>query len=319
VTDPRALARRLATLPVRVSQLRCTSGRVALADYPGGRPCTLVALSGEGHTGFGENVAFSDGEQQAFVHGVEGMLERSAGPVGAVLRPGLKSHDRAALEGALIDLAMRQAGLSLRDLCGVEQAPLRWVHSFSAREDAAAYGRALGGELKVDVHPRWTDEAIAALAREAVAILDFKGEGSGESCARLSAALPSAIFEDPPAGCGHARVAHDRSLLSVRDVAVAVASGASVNLKAPRMGGVLAVLDALGLARGQAYFGGMFEAGPGREQARALAAIFCGDAPNDLAPLTGGMGSISGESPSVVRLDGVGFGGTCAWGEMVVG
>jgi hypothetical protein len=319
VADPRALARRLATLPVRVSQIRCTSGRVALADYPGGRPSTLVALSGEGHTGFGENVAFSEGEQQAFVHGVEGILARAAGPVGAMLRSGLDPHDRAALEGALIDLAMRQAGLSLRDLCGVEEAPLRWVRSFSAREDPAAHARALGGELKVDVHPRWDDGAIAALAREAVAILDFKGEGSLEHCARLSAAFPSAIFEDPPVGCGHGRVAHDRSLLNARDVAVAVARGAWVNLKAPRMGGFLMALDALGLARGNAYFGGMFEAGPGREQARALAALFCADAPNDLAPLPGGMGSISGQSPSLVRLDGVGFGATCEWGEMAIG
>jgi hypothetical protein len=62
----------------------------------------------------------------------------------------------------------------------------------------------------------------------------------------------------------------------------------------------------------------MFEAGPGREQARALAALFCGDAPNDLAPLAGGMASIAGESPSVVRLDGVGFGATCTWEEMVI-
>jgi L-alanine-DL-glutamate epimerase-like enolase superfamily enzyme len=319
VADPRALALRLATLPVRVSSIRCTSGRVALADYPGGRPCTLVALSGDDHTGFGENVAFSDGEQQTFVYNVEGMLERAAGPVGAVLRPGLKPHDRAALEGALIDLALRQAGMSLRDLCGVEEAPLRWVRSFAARADAAAYAKGIGGELKVDVHPGWPDEEIAALAREAVAILDFKGEGRGEDCRRLSAAFPSAIFEDPPLGCAHERVAHDRSIVNERDVAIAVASGGWVNVKAPRMGGFLAVLEALALARGRAYFGGMFEAGPGREQARALAALFCGDAPNDLAPLAGGMGAMSGESPSVVRLDGVGFGGTCEWGELVLG
>jgi hypothetical protein len=319
VVDPRALARRLATLPVRVTELRCRSGHVALADYPGGRPFTLLALSGDGHTGFGENVAFSDGEQQAFVHGVEGMLARAAGPVAAILGAGLRPHDRAALEGALIDLAMRQSGLSLRDTGAPEEAPLRWVRSFAARSDPGPHGSALGGELKVDVHPGWSDAEIAALAAEPVAILDFKGEGSAELCARLSAAFPSAIFEDPPVGCRHARVAHDRSVMNERDVAVAVARGDRVNVKAPRMGGFLAALEALALARGQCYFGGMFEAGPGREQARALAALFCADAPNDLAPLEGGMSAVTGGSPSVIRLDGVGFGATREWADMEIG
>jgi L-alanine-DL-glutamate epimerase-like enolase superfamily enzyme len=318
VIDPRALARRLATLPVRVSTIRCQSGRLALPDYPGGRPTTLVALSGEGHTGFGENVAFSDGEQQAFVHSVEGMLARAAGPVAAIVAPGVKPFDRAALEGALIDLAMRQNGLSLRDLCGVEQAPLRWVRSFGPRPDAAGYGRSLGGELKVDVDPRWTEEQIAALAGEAVAILDFKEEGSAALCGRLASAFPSALFEDPPPDCLHPRVARDRTLGTEDDVAAAVARGEWVNVKAPRMGGAIPALGALALARPNAYFGGMFEVGPGREQARQLAALFCGDAPNDLAPLAGARSSIEGESPSPIRLDQPGFGADCDWLQLAL-
>jgi hypothetical protein len=303
---------------VRVTEIRCRSGRVALADYPGGRPSTLVALSGDGHTGFGEHVGFSDGEQQAFVHGVEGMLARAAGPVGAIVPSEIELYARAALEGALIDLAMRQAEVSLRDLCGVDEAPLRWVRSFGARPDAAAHGRALGGELKVDVDPRWTDEQIAALAGEAVAILDFKEEGTAALCGRLASALPRALLEDPPAGAAPARVARDRPLRTATDVVAAVARGEWVNVKAPRLGGFLAALEALALGRPRAYFGGMFEVGPGREQARQLAALFCADAPNDLAPLVGALSSIAGQSPSPVHLDGVGFGATCDWSLLVL-
>jgi hypothetical protein len=311
VVDPGALALRLAALPVRLESVRCRSGRVALADYPGGRPFTLVALSGQGQTGHGEHVAFSDGEQQAFVHGVEGLLASAAGPVSGIVRPGAAPYDRAALEGALIDLALRQAGLSLAELCGVREAPLRWVRSF-----AALPGRSQGGGLKIDVDPSWSAAEVDSLRAMRVEILDFKEKGDAALCARLSAAFPEAIFEDPPAGCAHPRVARDRPVLAAADAAAAAARGELVNLKAPRMGGFLSVLGAVSA---RAYFGGMFEAGPGREQARALAALFCGEASNDLAPLEGGMTAMTGESPSVIRLDEVGFGATCDWAELEIG
>jgi len=313
VVDPRALATRLGALPVRLESVRCRSGRVALADYPGGRPFTLVALSGQGQTGYGEHVAFSDQAQQAFVHSVEGLLAVAAGPVASIVRAGVAAHDRAALEGALIDLAMRQSGLSLGALCGVAEAPLRWVRSFAARPQGAA------GAVKVDVDPQWSPAEIEALRGERVVILDFKERGDASLCERLSAAFPEAIFEDPPAGCLHGRVARDRSLLAEADVAAAIGRGELVNLKAPRLGGVLAVLGALAVAGSRAYFGGMFEAGPGREQARALAALFCGQAPNDLAPLEGGLTAMAGQSPSLIHLGAAGFGATCDWTELEIG
>jgi hypothetical protein len=321
VLEPRALAERLGALEVRIENVRCRSGRVALSDNPGGRPLTLVALSGQGQTGWGEHVAFTDDEQQAFVRGVEDHFAAAAGPVTAMLKTALPPYARAALEGALIDLALRQAGTSLRDLIGVDEAPLRWVRSF-ADPDPAGRARAAGGEVKVDVDPAWSDAVIAALAREAVAILDFKEAGSAALAARLAAVLPAAIFEDPPAGTSGVRVARDRPLVSEADVTAAIARGEAVNLKAPRLGGWLVLLRALGEARAHgalAYFGGMFEAGPGREQARQLAALFCADAPNDLAPLEGGLTSIAGVSPSTIRLDAPGFGATREWSQLAFG
>jgi hypothetical protein len=321
VLDPRALADRLGALPVRLGGVRCRSGRVALRDYPGGRPLTLVALSGQGHTGFGEHVAFSDDEQQAFVHAVEGYFASAAGPVAGILRPQLPSYARAALESALLDLALRQAGVSLGELAGRAAAPLRWVSSFSD-PDPAGRARACGGEVKVDVDPAWTDATIATLAGERVAILDFKEAGTPALAARLSAAFPAAIFEDPPEGTRGARVGRDRPLLGEAQVAAAVARGEAVNLKAPRMGGFLVLLRALAYARAPgalAYLGGMFEAGPGREQARQVAALFCGDAPNDLAPLAGGVSSVAGLSPGTIRLDAPGFGATADWADLPIG
>jgi L-alanine-DL-glutamate epimerase-like enolase superfamily enzyme len=320
VVDPRALAERLSAWPVRLGGVRCRSGRVALADYPGGRPLTLVALSGQGHTGWGEHVAFSDDEQQAFVLAVESHFATAEGPVATILRPGIPTYARAALESAIIDLALRQAGASLRDLTGVDAAPLRWVCSF-ADPDPAARARACGGEVKVDVDPAWTEATIVALAREPVAILDFKGTGTLALAARLAAAFPAAIFEDPPEGTAGVRVARDRSLLTEPAVVAAVGRGEAVNLKAPRMGGFLPLLRALGHAReagALAYLGGMFEAGPGREQARQIAALYCADAPNDLAPLAGGLGSIEGGSPAPVRLDAPGFGATVDWARLEI-
>ena len=88
------------------------------------------------------------------------------------------------------------------------------------------------------------------------------------------------------------------------------------------MGGFLELLrglDAVPSGTGRAYFGGMFEVGPGREQARQLAAIFCPDAPNDLAPFHGGASSLQGESPSVIRLDQPGFGATLDWRAWPIG
>jgi L-alanine-DL-glutamate epimerase-like enolase superfamily enzyme len=316
VIDPRALGARLAALPVRLSGLRCRSGRVDLGDYPGGRPSTVLEVSGDGQAGFGEHVAFSDEEQQAFVHGVEGLLVAASGRVAEIVRPSGPSMQRAALESAVIDLAMRQAGLGLRELCGLAEGRLRWVSSFAACLDPAARARALAGEVKVDVDPRWDEAAMEALAGESVAILDFKEGGTPALATRLSAAFPTAIFEDPPLGGAHARVARDRSLVSATEVQAAVGRGEAINVKVPRLGGVLAALEALALAREGgvlAYFGGMFEVSPGREQARQLAALFCADAPNDLAPLAGGLTSVGPQSPSVIRLDGVGFGATCDW------
>jgi L-alanine-DL-glutamate epimerase-like enolase superfamily enzyme len=264
--------------------------------------------------GCGELVSFTAEEHHLFGDRAE-MLRGRAGPVQELVHPEGAPHERAALESALIDLALRQAGASLADLVGVPEGRLRWVASFAALADPVGQLEAAGGpDLKLDVHPAWGDRVIAALQVLPVIILDWKGQGSTEQARRVSAAFPDVIFEDPPEDSGHAHIARDRPLAGRQEVAAALGRGELVNLKGPRMGGFLELLRALERAPpGAAYFGGMYEVGPGREQARQLAALFCPDAPNDLAPFSGGASSLQGPSPSRLALDRPGFGSNLDW------
>jgi L-alanine-DL-glutamate epimerase-like enolase superfamily enzyme len=319
-TGPGELARQLGAWEVTVESARCRSGVVQVEDYPGGRPASVVELGGEGEVGFGEMVAFTEEEHRGFTARLPGLLPRRRGSVAELVPAEAAPYERAAIEGALIDLGLRQAGISLGQLWGAEESLLRWVVSFSAQADprVAVATPAGGPELKLDVHEAWTEEVVADLRdRQRVVILDFKGQGTLALAERLSAAFPEAIFEDPPAGCRQRSIARDRTLATVEDVAAAVARGEWVNLKAPRMGGFLAVLRALAGAGARAYVGGMFEVGPGREQARQLAAMFCPEGPNDLAPFAGGRSSLQGPSPSSIRLGRPGFGSNLDWSSFL--
>jgi len=310
----------LTCLPVRVTDVVVEQGAIPLDDYPGGpRPTSTVTVSGGGRVGRGENVAFKESEHAAFVARARDFLVRAGGMgggpcgVGAVmsaLPPEASRYERAALEAALIDLGLRQAGLGLGDLGGTDEAWLRVVVSFAP--GAAPAGRirrlrAAGyrGEMKVDVDPAWGPETCRELGlrRDEIAILDFKGRGDQRLVRELAGQIPDAIFEDPPPDTGDAsedgpaRISRDAPLVNCDAVAGALARGEAVNLKAPRMGGPLQVLRALSLAaaapaftqgpRVWAYLGGMFEVGVGRAQARQLAALFCPNGPNDLAPHAG--------------------------------
>jgi len=317
---PGALAEALGELPVCVETIEVRRRSAPASDYPGGaRPSSVVWLGGRGAVGLGENVAFTDEEQARFAAHAASLLPEAAfangawrGRVGALLGPRALGYERAALEAALLDLALRQANTTLAALAGVDRASLRVVLSFAARPDPAAHVRRLRAagrheELKIDVDPAWDAAARAALAGEpGVAVLDFKGRGDAALAAALSPLFPAALFEDPPGRATHARVARDAPLGDAAAVGDALARGEAVNLKAPRMGGPLEVLRALERAgaRALAYMGGMFEVDVGRTQARQLAALYCPDGPNDLAPLQGSAGT----PRLAVRLDTPGFG-----------
>jgi L-alanine-DL-glutamate epimerase-like enolase superfamily enzyme len=334
--SPGRLASTLAALEVRVDTAEVTLNYVRLPDYPGGpRPSSVVRLNGGGATGAGENVAFLAQEHERFRGFVADWLRTRAGSrlhVGSALGSGGTAYGRAALEAALLDLGMRQAGLSLHDLTGVRASELRFVVSLGARcqpESTICGLRALGytGELKVDVDPAWSAATLETLANDSsIVIFDFKGHADAALAERLYALGSTALLEDPPHGFEEPATAHDPRRISrdtgvvdQRAVLAVRARGEAVNLKAPRMGGPLELLRGLERAlngnemgrslRSPAYFGGMFEVNVGRRQAQQLAALYCSTSPNDLALNQADEAAPRMRSPAVVRLDRPGFGG----------
>jgi len=291
-------------------------------------------LNGDGSIGIGENVAFFAREQQRFSDFVEGWLRERAGKrlhVGSALGEGGSPYERAALEAALVDLGMRQAGLSLHALTGVGAAELRFVLSLAACRQPEPMIRGLralgyGGELKLDVDPSWSPRTLEVLAKDpSIVIFDFKSRADAVLAGRLYDLADGALLEDPPGSFGESTHAHERrisrdaSIVDERAVSAACARGESVNLKAPRMGGPLELLRGLERAlppndmaagkRDPAYFGGMFEVSVGRRQAQQLAALYCCNAPNDLALNEPAAAIPRLRSPAVIRLDHLGFGG----------
>lgn len=319
----------LGDLTVTVEDVHVRAGGARAPDYPGGvRPTAIVQITGRGVSGFGENVSFTAEVQRAFQDRAHGFVHRGIWRISDLARDGIEPFDRAAIEGALIDLGLRQRGTSLGEITGVTAADMRWVSSFEPCADPAERVRRLRAscgarEFKVDVDPSWTESAVDALSAEGdIMILDFKDRADQPACTRLEQVFAGALFEDPPPTCRAVRVALDRPLRTAEDVVSAVAAGFFVNLKAPRMGGfleVLRALEALGARRDRAYFGGMFEVGPGREQARQLAGLFCSGAPNDLGSVAGGTPSSIGPPPARVALGFPGFGATCDWRAVLIG
>jgi hypothetical protein len=333
--SPAQLASRLAALEVRVESAIVERRSLTLADYPNGpRPSSVVRLSGGGCSGVGENVAFLETEHARFAGFIETWFRvRTASrplTVGSALATDGTPYERAALQAALIDLGLRQAGLSLADLTGVRDASLRFVASLAAVPEPELAIRRLRregyrGDLKLDVDPSWGPRALDVVARDSsIVILDFKGRGELALLRELRARCPSALFEDPPLGFeaaelgARALLSRDATLLDEATVAEARARGEAVNLKAPRMGGPLAVLygleralaapSTLNHSQSVAYLGGMFEIDVGRVQARQLAALYCAAAPNDLALNLASATSPRAPSPARIRLDLPGFG-----------
>ena len=306
----------LGRLPIVVDGARCETSHVAIAAYDGGRrPTSTVTVHGAGHAGRGEHVGWTAEAHERFAARVAGVpcgrlpLGRWVGALHAACE---EPYDRAALEAAAIDLALRQVETTVFGLTAVAPAPVRYVVSCGRLRDPAAEAeRAV--ELKLDVDPEWSDAVWASLAASRrVAVLNFKGAPGVE---RAHRALPDVLLEDPAPSAEpwptslRRRLSADAPLRSARDLARLTPTPAAVNLKPARMGGVL---EALACAAACAevgipvYLGGMFEVGVGRAQLWALAALLAPDGPNDVAPLA----VPTHRPPRIVVDPGVpGFGG----------
>jgi hypothetical protein len=136
---------------------------------------TVVVLRGGGEEGRGEEVDYDPRAQEQF-QADEGKLpfpgEHTLDSF-SLLQAGQTEYRRWGFESAALDLALRQAGLSLGEAVGREPKPLRFV--VSTRTANVPGWLELYPELhfKLDPDRDWTDEVIETLRN--VETVDFKG------------------------------------------------------------------------------------------------------------------------------------------------
>jgi hypothetical protein len=216
-----------------------------------------------------------------------------------------------ALHSAALDLALRQARLSLCQALSIEPLPVRFLVSLRLGEPPsieplakrlAAHPRLT---FKLDPTSSWDQELIQALQEtEAVESLDFKAFYRGtvvdqppdpDLYRRVIDAFPNAWIEDPSPDrelaailAPHsARFSFDAPIHSVADIQALPQRPGMVNIKPSRLGSLTNLLDAYEHCASEGignYGGGQFELGPGRGQIQYLAALFHPDGPNDVAP-----------------------------------
>jgi L-alanine-DL-glutamate epimerase-like enolase superfamily enzyme len=303
------------------------------------RATTQIRLSGGGELGIGEDVGMDPpGPILPLAgHWTLASFCEHLGTLDAFSEPPeWESYARAfrnwAYESAALDLALRQAGVSLADAVGRPVRPLRFVNSLglgdppSVETIARRWSRYPSIHFKLDAAPSWTvaiAEELAGLG--CVRIVDFKGryelpvEDEDALVAMYGAVLDAfgeALLEDPHAlprvqaliAPVRDRVSFDAPIRTVADVGAT----RTVNIKPSRIGALRPLFalyewcDANGVAM---YGGGMGELGVGRGQIELLAALFHPDGPNDVAPSAFNAPELAAGLPSSpLVLDGLGPG-----------
>ena len=289
------------------------------------RKTTVIRLSGGGENGFGEDVTYHADEhdlQQArgAILPVAGdwTLQTFSDHVGTLPlfdhepeQHAYLDYRRWSFESAALDLALRQAGLSLGSAVGRAPRPLTFVVSMRLGEPAtterlrAWIDHYPGLRFKLDATPDWSDDLVAELAATgAVDSVDFKGQYRGTSVdtipdaalyQRVVDGLPEAWLEDPALTPEtevvlephQDRVTWDAVIHSVADIEALRWPPRTVNVKPSRFGSVSRLFEAYDYCAANgigAYGGGQFELGVGRDQIQLLAAVFHPETPNDVAP-----------------------------------
>ena len=292
------------------------------------RLTTVVHLHGDGHDGVGEDVVYDAADHErmqqagptqplagtytldAFCELTDGLDLFGYEPEHGVVS---RLYRRWTFQSAALDLALRQAGVSLHEALGRTPAPVTFVVSLGLgnpasleplRSRLAAYPTL---RFKLDAKPSWTPELIAELVQTgAVDSVDFKALYRGTVVdvqpdpvlyRRVVAAFPDAWLEDPDVvneGTAaaladvHDRITWDAPIHSIADIESLPFPPRMVNIKPSRVGGLrslCATYDYCAEHGIGAYGGGQFELGPGRGQAQYLASLFHPDTPNDLAPV----------------------------------
>ena len=289
------------------------------------RVSTVLRFRGDGHEGLGEDVSYEVADQDALQ--AAGATQPLAGTwtlesfcdhlATLDLWPEPARHDASVLyrvwayESAALDLALRQAGISLQKALGRDAHPLSFVVSLRLGEPAttaplrARLDRYPGLRFKLDPTPSWDAALVAELVETgAVDTVDLKGLYKGSvvdnppnpALYRLVAeGFPDAWIEDPAITEEtwpvlepyQDRITWDGNIHSVQDIVSLPFPPHMVNVKPSRLGGLRPLFKAYEYCEDRGitmYGGGQFELGVGRGQIQYLAAIFHPDGPNDVAP-----------------------------------
>jgi hypothetical protein len=311
-------------LPLQIDEYELDGLQLqARADFL--RKTTVVRLRGAGEEGIGEDVTYHGEEHDRLQERGPDLPLPGAWTLGSFSNhlatlslfegePAMHAYldyRRWAFESAALDLALRQAGLSLGRAVGRTPRPVSFVVSMglgtppSTERFAGWLALYPSLRFKLDANPDWTDELVAELAASgAVDSIDLKGQYRGtvvdtpadpELYRRVAEGLPRAWLEDPglteetlPVLEPHRdRVTWDAIIHSVEDIAELPWPPRTVNVKPSRFGSVERLFAAYDYCEERgigAYGGGQWELGPGRGQIQLLAALFHPDTPNDVAP-----------------------------------
>jgi len=306
---------RLAGLDVELDDVRLE--RTSM-DVSSGftRVTTTVVLSGQGHSGRGEDVTYEAHDHEWFpeltLRGRMTLAELSARlddlrlfAEGGPRWSASSDYRRYAIESAALDLALRQNAASLGGAVGRAYSPVRFV--ISTRLDPALW-LAVDPQLEFKLDPTsdWGPEQMASLAATGhVRCLDFKAYYTGTAVDQepdptlyraVAELFPEAILEDPaltPATLAaldgaQRRLSFDAPIHSLADVDALPVAVRWLNMKPSRFGTLerlFACIDACEERGIRMYGGGQFELGYGRGQIQALASLFYPDGPNDVAPV----------------------------------
>jgi L-alanine-DL-glutamate epimerase-like enolase superfamily enzyme len=289
------------------------------------RKSTVIHLRGAGEEGLGEDVTYDAVDQEilqnagptlplAGSHTIESFSELLTGLDLFPEAPQREVSERYriwAYESAALDLALRQAGLSLHEALGLGTSSVTFVVSLRLGEPPSVepvrrrLERHPGLRFKLDPTSSWDEALIAELVGTgAVDSVDFKGYYVGSIVdqpadpllyRRVVEAFPEAWIEDPALtpeteeilAPHRERFSWDAIIHSIADIESLPYPPRMVNVKPSRLGGLRSLLDAYDYCAERSignYGGGQFELGVGRGQNQYLASMFHPDAPNDVAP-----------------------------------
>jgi hypothetical protein len=289
------------------------------------RRTTVIHLHGGGHEGVGEDVTYSGEDQEALqaegatlplpgshtLDSFSQLLDRLAlFPSGPEMDAFL-DYRRWAYESAALDLALRQAGLSLAQAVERKPQPVTFVVSLRIENPPALdpiprlLERYPKLRFKLDPTDEWDGTLIGTLGETgAVDTVDLKGAYKGTPVDQagdpalyrmVAEGFPSAWIEDPdlndrtdPVLEPHRdRITWDAPIHSVADIEGLPFPPRTLNFKPSRFGSVQRLFDAYDACAEHGiaiYGGGQWELGPGRGQIQYLASLFHPDTPNDVAP-----------------------------------